>query len=229
MNSTRILIPLAFIAVAMQGVLIYRLVIRPQRPAQIERTRTVETAQSLDISGMPSMGRDDSPVVVVEFGDYQCPFCREHARETLPELVQQYVATDRIEYAFANLPLAGHPLARELAGAATCAGEQGAYWEMHDSLYQLQPTDNDDVLEISTDLGLDRDQFETCRQSDAAASAITRDEALAHELNLMATPSFVFARRGDAGSVIPLTVLVGVGDLSEFADMIEQIERGLQP
>jgi protein-disulfide isomerase len=90
----------------------------------------------LNLKGDPFKGEKNAKVTLVEFSDYQCPFCARHVRATLPPLESEYIATGKIKYVFRNFPIASiHPLAFKAHEAANCSGEQDKYWEMHDRLF----------------------------------------------------------------------------------------------
>ena len=107
--------------------------------------------------GAPSRGKADARVTIVEFTDYQCPFCSRYVRETYPQLDKEYVQTGKVKYVLRDLPLeAIHPLAMKAAEAAHCAGEQGKYWEMHDRLFANQTElARTDLAKHAQALGLD--------------------------------------------------------------------------
>ncbi|MDZ4216981.1 MAG: thioredoxin domain-containing protein, partial [Candidatus Gracilibacteria bacterium] len=80
----------------------------------------------------PFMGDDDAPVTIIEWTDYQCPFCGRHSTQTLPSIKKEYIDTGKVKYVLRDLALSFHPNALPGAKAANCAGEQEKYWEMHD-------------------------------------------------------------------------------------------------
>src|SRR6266571_4836593 len=89
----------------------------------------------ISLDGAPAMGGPKARVAIVEFGDYQCPYCGQHANQTLPQIVTDYVKTGKVRYFFKDFPIEGlHSQAFRAAEAARCAGAQGKYWEMHDRL-----------------------------------------------------------------------------------------------
>ncbi len=83
-------------------------------------------------------GKKDAPVTIVEFTDYQCPFCSRYVNEAYPEIIKNYVDKGKVRYILRNLPLPFHKYSKEAAIAAYCAGKQGKYWEMHDKLFDNQ-------------------------------------------------------------------------------------------
>src|SRR5437867_7147997 len=104
-----------------------------QRPAQGGVTVTAPVRTS--VTDAPVLGRNDAPVTLVEFSDYQCPFCQRFFATTLSALKKHYVDTGKVRYVFRDFPLDQmHPQARKAAEAAHCAVEQGKYWEMHEVL-----------------------------------------------------------------------------------------------
>ena len=93
----------------------------------------------LEIKGDPFKGQPDAKVTLIEFSDYQCPFCSRHSRDTLPQLEREYIASGKLKYVFRNFPIESiHPQAFKAHEAANCAGEQGKYWEMHGRLFANQ-------------------------------------------------------------------------------------------
>jgi protein-disulfide isomerase len=95
----------------------------------------------ISVGQRPTRGSDIARVVVVEFSDYQCPYCAMFFRQTLPQLDQEYIKTGKIKYVFNNVPLDQlHPSAFKAAEAAECARDQGKFWEMHDQIFAHQKT-----------------------------------------------------------------------------------------
>ena len=144
-----------------------------------------------------AMGDPDAPVTIVEFTDYQCPFCQRHSLETLPRLVAEKIETGEIYYVLKDLPLDSiHPNAREAAVAARCAGEQDAYWEMHDALFEGQEgwaqvsAPEEAFVDLATSLGLDSDAFSTCLADEKNATAVQTDVDEATSLGADSTPFF---------------------------------------
>jgi len=106
-----------------------------QRAAKPDTAAKVTTA--VTIASKPTLGRQDAPVTLVEFSDYQCPFCKRHFSAIYPILKKDYIDTGKLRYVFRDFPIAGlHPQAKKAHEAAYCAGEQKRYWEMHDILFE---------------------------------------------------------------------------------------------
>src|SRR3989344_3259689 len=118
----------------------------------------------------PVLGNKNAEVAVIEFSDYQCPFCRSFWKDTLHLLKSEYIDTGKIKLIFRDYPLAFHAMAKSAATAANCAGKQGKYWEMHDKIFAEQEKlgqgtiqfDLDDLKKWATDLNLKKNQFDQC-------------------------------------------------------------------
>ncbi|MGF1458073.1 MAG: DsbA family protein [Leptolyngbyaceae cyanobacterium] len=138
----------------------------------------------------PTKGNPEAEIVLLEFSDFQCPYCSQATPE-----VDAFVAAhaNDVLLVFKHFPLTSiHPEALPAALAAWAAGQQEQFWAFHDALFANQTDLSEDLyLEIAADLGLDIEQFNRDRDSEAAKQAVARDLALAQELQLRSTPTFV--------------------------------------
>src|SRR3989454_2777070 len=119
---------------------------------------------TISVGHSPSQGSDTAVLTLVEFSDYQCPFCGRYARETSPQIRRDYIVTGKLKYVFRNFPIESiHPNAFKAAEAAHCAGERGKYWEMHDRLFANQGAlASAQLLLHAQALGLDPQPFSQC-------------------------------------------------------------------
>ncbi|MCX4239871.1 DsbA family protein [Paraliomyxa miuraensis] len=157
--------------------------------------------------GRPSLGPDDAPITVVEFSDFQCPFCARLA-PTMHELVSRH---QDVRVVFRQLPLDMHPAARPAAKAALAAHRQGKFWAMHDALFDKGgKLDADELEGIAAQIGLDMDQFGRDLEDPAIDQMIVEDETLARQVGVTGTPaSFVNGRFiGGAQSVAAFDALI---------------------
>jgi len=143
-------------------------------------------------------GVPESKLVLVEYGDFQCPSCGG-AHPQIKELTEEY--KDKITFIFRNFPLTTiHPNARAAAAAVEAAGLQGKYWEMHNLVFETQDDwsslatqlRTDKFVEYATSLGLDKDQFVTDIAATNVNKKISFDQALGKKINVSATPTFYF-------------------------------------
>ncbi len=151
------------------------------------------------IEGRPYWGPEDAPVTLVEFTDYQCPFCRRHIDRVYPWIRSEY--GDRVRYVIRNFPLPSHPQADKAAEAAECAFEQGKFWPYHDILFENQiALAPDDLKRYAADVGLDEEAFADCLDSGAKAEAVTHDVEVGRELGVRLTPTFFIGGRKLVGA-----------------------------
>jgi protein-disulfide isomerase len=143
---------------------------------------------NVDATG-PSRGPANAPVTLIEFSDYQCPFCKR-AEPVVKQLMQKYPNDLRLVYR--NMPLdALHPRARAAAIAAVCADQQGKFWEYHDKLFDNQGALADsDLDKYAADLGIEAGAFKTCRSDPATEARVNSDAAAARAAGLNGTPAF---------------------------------------
>jgi protein-disulfide isomerase len=142
------------------------------------------------------MGDPNAPITIVEFSDYQCPFCLRHFQQTMPQLKKEYIDTGKVRYVFKDFPLSFHQQAVPASLAAECAGEQGKYWEMHDKLFESRDewNENPEVDEImkrlAQEIGLDMDQFNACYDSQKYYDEIMADMQEGIAAGVQGTPAF---------------------------------------
>ncbi|WP_024545783.1 DsbA family protein [Picosynechococcus sp. NKBG15041c] len=161
------------------------------------------------IGDSPTLGSEEFNVVLIEFSDFECPFCAR-ASETLKTFIEQNA--DTVTLAYKHLPLVQiHPQAIAAAEASWAAQQQGKFWEYHDQLFENQGQFNEELYQrIAQDLGLDLEQFEADRQR--ARPAIDEDLTLAQSLGLNGTPFFILAST-ETGNVETFS---GALDLQEY-------------
>ncbi len=157
-----------------------------KRPAGWEKVDAV-----LGPEDSPQVGAADARLVLIEFSDYQCPFCARHYTDTFKQLEREYVAAGKLRYVVAEFPLAQlHPLALKAAEAARCARDQGKFWEMHARLFanqrQLEPWSSH-----ADALGLDANAFQACVDSGKYSSEIQRNASAAQQGGIQSTPTFL--------------------------------------
>jgi protein-disulfide isomerase len=168
----------------------------PQAQAVAPAPPAIATVdQVIDIAGAAVKGAPSARVAIIEFSDYECPFCSRHALNTLPEITKEYIDTGKVRYVFRNLPLESiHPNAMRAAVAAECAGEQGKYWQLHDRMFANQRAlDLTTLVNHSKAEGLDATRFQQCVSSDKYSAKIRADQAEAGRVGATSTPSFFVA------------------------------------
>lgn len=149
----------------------------------------------IDIASAAVKGAPNARVAVIEFSDYECPFCGRHALNTLPQLAKEYIDTGKVRYVFRNLPLESiHPNAMRAAVAAECAGEQGKYWQLHDRMFANQRAlDLTSLANHGKAEGLDTTRFQQCVSGDKYSAKVRADQTEAARVGATSTPSFFIA------------------------------------
>ncbi len=185
----------------------------PEQPTSVSD----DVWKELLVGAAAEKGVDDARVVMVEFTDYQCPFCARHVSETDPKIQADYVDTGKVRYLIRDLPLPFHANAHVAAQAARCAGDQGKYWEMHDSLFENQVAWSEGDAETlfsgyAGELGMNVGTFDSCLSSGKYKSVVEDDVALAGKAGASGTPTF--AINGE--------LLVGAQPISAFKAVLDR-------
>ena len=171
---------------------------RPSETRQPGKPKKAKTRIDSD----PFMGKTDAPLVVVEFSDYECPFCGRFFRETLPKIKNGYINTGKVKYVYKDFPLDFHKKAPKAAEAAHCAGEKGKFWEMHDLIFKnQQQMDIPGLISRAEKLGLNVDEFKKCVDDGRYAEGIMKDIEAGQKIGLRGTPSFVIGKLNKDGEV----------------------------
>ena len=173
-------------------------------------------AKPISIDGAASRGNASAKLTLVEFSDFQCPFCGRYSRETFDKIVTEYVDTGKVRYVFRNLPIESlHPRAFKSAEAAECARRQGKFWEMHSRLFKNQQALTDlDLAAHAQALGLDTSAYGACVKG-AATARIRQDLADGAALAITGTPAFFIGVAAD-NKVKVLRRLTGAKNYAEF-------------
>ncbi len=179
--------------------------------------------EPVSLEGAALRGSRTAPVVLIEYSDFQCPFCGMFVRDTLPALVDKYVTPGRVLLAFRHFPLRSiHPFAGKAAEAAACAGMQHRFWEMHDRLFADQKRlDAPDLLADAAAIGLDKGIFTACLDGQEVR-AVHADELSAQALAVTGTPTFFVGRIQADGKVRVVDRLSGAGSSAQFEQALDR-------
>lgn len=187
-------------------------------PAAPERVR-------LKLGKEFALGRSDAPLVMVEYTDYQCPFCSRFHTATFPELKKQYIDTGKLRFISRDFPLAFHQHAMKAAEATRCAGEQDKFWQMKDALMinsaRLTP---DLITSLARDAALDMDKFQACTESGKYQAEIKDGIAAANAIGISGTPSFVVGKV--TGEYLEGYKVVGAQPFAVFEKLLKEIQSG---
>lgn len=189
-------------------------------PAAQPSQPSAPTIVKVSLDDDPTKGNQNAPVTVVEFSDFQCPFCSKFYRETFSQLDENYIATGKVKFVYRDMPLDNlHPNARPAHIAAECADEKEKFWEYHNILFEkqaewqrlpaaeLQTT----LIQYATDLGLQSTDFESCMKSQEIADEVNKDSLDASRYGATGTPTFFIGNEKDG-----FIKLVGAQPFSSF-------------
>lgn len=185
----------------------------------------------VDLAGVPWRGGQDAVVTLLEYSDYECPYCIRHFSVTMPQIDTNYIQTGRIRYAFRDNPVDQlHPQAIRAHEAARCAGDQGKYWEMHGRLFTGRGTHGDDALQGHAQaLGLSAPDFTQCLESGRHTEDIRRTVAEANSFGATGTPAFFLGLRDPATDQIRLVrAITGAQPYEVFAQAIDSLLKQAQ-
>jgi len=143
-------------------------------------------------------GNEDATITIVEWSDFECPFCGRFYSQTLDDIKIKYLDTGKVRFVYRDFPLNFHPQAQKAAEAAECAGEQGKFYEMHDKLFEEGVTGGVSAFKrFAADIGLDTAKFNTCLDSGQTADEVKSDMAAGQAVGISGTPGFIVHTTND--------------------------------
>lgn len=179
----------------------------------------------------PVLGDPNAPVTIIEFSDYECPFCKRHFDQTFPQLISEYVNTGKVKIVYRDFPLSFHdPMATKEAVAANCAREQGGdskYFEYHDEIFTRTISNGNglsetDLTTIATDLELNLNSFNSCIADSAQTEEVKKDIADGTSAGASGTPTFVIGKTTSNGE-IEGDLVVGAQPFAAFQAILDPL------
>lgn len=168
------------------------------------------------------VGSATAPLTMVEFTDYQCPFCKDFHTKTFPALKRDFIDTGKLRFVAKDMPLDFHQNAQGAAEAAQCAGEQGHFWQMRDAMFQNSPKlAREDLLRYAAELALNKTPFEQCLNSHKFEVDVRLSLALAGSLKISGTPAFLVGASTPDG--VEGEIVEGAMPVSVFAAKINEL------
>jgi len=154
---------------------------QPSQPSRIEVSADDDAV----------LGNKNAPVTIIEFSDFECPFCGRFFSQTLPSIKKSYIDTGKVKLVYRDFPLSFHPNAQKAAEAAECAKEQGKFWEMHDLLFEKGVSGGiNSFKQYAKDLGLDTVKFNSCLDSGRYTNEVQKDSQDGQSYGVSGTPTF---------------------------------------
>jgi protein-disulfide isomerase len=197
----------------------------------------IKAPDTISVDGEPFRGDATAPVAIIEYGDIECPFCRHFKQAIYPQIFDEYIKTGKARFYYRDLPLTFHEHAMPAARAEHCAGEQGRFWEMHDSLFTDKPEaigpgpggrdrtlTQDSIDERAKALGLDTAKLDACMASTRFADLIQRSSDEAASMNIEGTPTFLIGTIVSNGNIVKVNKpVVGAQPFGAFKAVIDPL------
>lgn len=213
-DKYKLFLPISIIvaAVVISGAILYSRAV-PSKSSDSVATgqnanKQVKEPVDVSIDDDAVLGKSDAPVTIIEFSDFQCPFCRSFWKNAFAEIVKEYIDTGKAKLVFRDYPLSFHPMGVPSAKAAECAKEQGKFWEMHDVIFEeqeklgegtVQYTVND-LKKWAAKVGVNTTQFNDCVDSEKYKAEIEKDAADGVAAGVTGTPAIFINGRLIAGA-----------------------------
>ena len=184
--------------------------------------------RTFDTSGAPVFGEASAPVTIVEISDYHCPFCRRHVQQTQPQIYENYVKTGKARHVFVHYPIAQlHPEAHTAHEAASCAADQGKFWEYHNRLFADPAKTVEQLTALAQKSGLDVEAFRACLSSGRHAEAVKASVQRVQELQINGTPMFLIGRTAEGGQAVTIQKAIeGAQPYEVFRAAIDEVSAG---
>ena len=182
---------------------------------------------TVNLGGAPRLGDPNAKVGMVEFSDYQCPYCRRFHVETFPQLQKAYIDTGKLVFAIKNFPLDFHPLAMDAALTVNCARQQNikAFWNVQGELFAHQNRlGRDFYQELVKRYGLDEKRFSSCLDDAKQKAAISEDLNYARSLEVGGTPTF-FIGRIEGDQLVDAVRVVGARPYRVFTQVLDSFDK----
>jgi len=193
------------------------------KPAAAPQEEQPTRAKITDLSSFNMLGSKGAPLTIVEYTDYQCPFCQRFHLNAYPEIKKNYIDTGKLRFYSKDLPLDFHSNAMRAAQAAHCAAEQGKFWELRDVMgSNPDKLDMGHIIGFSADLKLDTQKMQDCVNSDKYKARVESDISEAMKLGASGTPAFIVGK--SAGDGVDGELVVGAMPYSMFDQKLREVQ-----
>lgn len=171
------------------------------------------------------IGSPSADLVMIEYTDLNCPFCKTFQQTVWPDFKEQFVDSNEVAVLARELPLASlHPKAPYAAVMLRCANAQGKYEPVKDKLFELgNSLSKENVTEIVDEFKLDKDMFDACTADTAVHNIVTKSIQEASELGLASTPTFIIGQR-EGNSIVNYTMITGAGNIEIFSEAVAKVK-----
>ena len=201
---------------------IRQLLERPTKPPAPQE-EPVTRATLTDLSGVAMLGSKSAPLTIVEYTDYQCPFCQRFHVTAFAELKKNYIDTGKVRFYSKDMPLDFHPNAMRAAQAARCAGEQGQFWTLRDVMgANPDKLGMDNILAFATELKIDAQKLRACVESEKYKNAVQTDVLEAMRIGANGTPTFLLGK--STGEGVDGEIMIGAMPYQVFDQKLKDLQ-----
>ena len=180
-------------------------------------------AKISDLSKVSMLGSKEAPLTIVEFTDYQCPFCQRFHVTAFPELKKAYIDTGKVRFYSKDMPLDFHPNAMRAAMAARCAGDQGKFWELRDTMgANPNSLDIEHIVNFAANLKLDTGALRTCIDAGKYKDTVQNDVLEAMKIGANGTPTFIVGK--SVGEGVDGDLVVGAMPFQMFDSKLKELQ-----
>ncbi|MGB0909375.1 MAG: DsbA family protein [Nitrospirales bacterium] len=191
--------------------------VRPSRPTVTPPPKRIEISKL----NTRMLGDSEATVGIVEFTDYQCPFCQRFHVKTFSKLKETYIDSGKVLFIPRDFPLDIHAQASSAAITTRCAGKQGKFWDMREGVFENQTRLGPELYtELATNLALDMEAFSTCQNDPQVLEAVNADQSFGQSIGITGTPGFFVGRVKD-GALVDIKRIIGAQPLSQFSRVID--------
>jgi len=193
--------------------------LQPSTPPVVE---VAPKPRSISLGTIPPLGNPEAKVALIEFADYQCPYCERFYAQSFGSLKSRFIDSGKVMYAFRDLPAPNRPQAMPAAIAARCAGEQGKYYQMQSLLFSYGKSLKDSsYVKFAKKLGLDDSKFSACVMNNNQVERIRQDMVDAQNLGIRGTPTFYIGRL-EGNKIVDAQQIVGALPYNYFRNALEK-------
>ena len=178
-------------------------------------------ADNVATQGSPALGHREAPVTLIEFTDYECPFCKKFYKKALRKLKKEYIDTGKLRLVIRDFQLPFHKKARPAAYAAHCAGEQDKFWAMHDALYEGNNLTSETINNHATQIGLELEPFQSCLKEKRYKKQVDNDFKNGQMVGVRGTPAFVLGKTTD--NLVSGDFISGIRNFNYFKSRINKL------
>lgn len=191
----------------------------------VGKSNSVMADASAMIDNDPTLGDEDAPLIIIEYTDFLCPFCKKHELNTFVKLKEAYIDTGKIQYVVKDFSLSSNSSAILAAVAANCAEEQGNYWSMRHMIFENQrDLSKDKLIGFADLLKLNQQAFIQCIDDPKQAHEVENDVAYAEQIGIQSTPSFVIARK-EKNRLLDIKVVRGAYNYKRFSQLLDSLPK----